>query len=117
MADPQYVRCQTVGQVIAAEVLREKITEHENQAVLTELTTAGDSTSWRMAVDLSQVMFLSSAGLGGLVTLNKRAVAGGGKLVIHGVQESILQLLKLTRLDKLLTIEPTRDAAIKRAAS
>lgn len=115
MAESQYVRVQRIGSVALAEVLREKITEHENQPVFGELSAAAVANGHRLAVDLSGVGMLSSAGLGGLITLHKSCAAGGGRMVVCGVQDQIHELLKLTHLNKLLTIADSRDAALKKA--
>jgi anti-sigma B factor antagonist len=115
MAEAQYVRVQPSGKVAVAEVLREKITEHENQAVFGDVTTAAAGSGHRVALDLSQVGLLSSAGLGALITLHKACASQGGRLVVFGVQSQILDLLKLTHLDRLLTIVPSREAAITKA--
>jgi anti-anti-sigma factor len=103
--------------VALAEVLREKITEHENTPVFDELGRAAASSGHRLAVDLGGVGLLSSAGLGGLISLHKACVAGGGRLVVFGVQDQILNVLKLTHLHKLLIISENRDAAIQKAGA
>ena len=117
MAESQYVGVQRVGAVAVAQVLREKITEHENQRVFAELSAAAAAANHRLAVDLSGVGLLSSAGLGGMINLHKTCVAGGGRLVVFGLQDPILEVLRLTHLHKLLTIADSRDAALKKAAS
>jgi len=117
MAESQYVTFELVGPVVAAQVLREKITEHENGAIENDLVAAAETHGWRLAVDLSQVMMLSSAGLGGLISLHNRCEAGGGKLVVYGIQDQIMQLMALTRLDKLLIFAPDRKTAIQKAAA
>ncbi len=117
MGESQYVRVERVGPVAVAAVLREKITEHENQPVFAELSSAAGASGHRLAVDLSAVGLLSSAGLGALITLHKACIAGGGRLIVFGVQTQILDLLKLTHLHKLLTIADSRDAAVKKAGA
>jgi anti-sigma B factor antagonist len=117
VGESQYVRTEPVGRVVLAEVLREKITEHENHAVFNDLSAAAAKHGQRVALDLGQVGLLSSAGLGGLITLHKACAAKGGRLVVFGVQDQILSLLKLTHLDKLLTIAPSREAAVEKAGA
>lgn len=114
MAESQYVRVSAEGGVTLAEVLREKITEHENQAVFTDLAAAAGAHGHRIALDLSQVGLLSSAGLGGLITLHKNCASNGGKLVVYGLRDSILGLLKLTRLDRLLVVALSREEAMEK---
>ena len=117
MTESQYVGVQRIGAVAVAQVLREKITEHENQPVFAELSSAAAASGHRLALDLSGVGLLSSAGLGGIITLHKSCNAGGGRLVVFGIQDQILDLLKLTHLNKLLTIADSRDAAVKKAGA
>lgn len=117
MAESQYVRIERVGGVALAEVLREKITEHENQPVFAELAAAAASSGHRLAVDLAGVGMLSSAGLGGMITLHKTCAGSGGKLVVFGIQDQILDLLKLTHLNKLLHVADSREAAVKKAGA
>jgi anti-anti-sigma factor len=115
MAESQYVRVKPTDGVMLAEVLREKITEHENHAVFTDLSAAAGAHGHRIALDLTQVGLLSSAGLGGLITLHKACAAKGGRLVVYGVQSPILDLLKLTRLDRLLLVAPSQAEAVQKA--
>jgi anti-sigma B factor antagonist len=117
MPDSQYIRSEPVGQVLSAQVLQEKITDRECTAILSDLIDAARAVSWRIALDLSKVMLLASAGLGTLINLHKQCVAGGGKLVVFGLSEELVELMKLTKLNKLLTISESRDAALKKAAA
>jgi len=117
MAESQYVKAETVGQVLAAQVLWEKITDRECTAVLNDLMAAAKDTTWRIALDLSNVMMLASAGLGTLINLHKSCQTGGGKLVVFGLRDEIRELMTLTRLNRLLTIVDSRDAAIQKASA
>lgn len=68
---------------------------------------------WRYVVlDLSSVRFLDSTGLGVLVHLHKRA-ARGGRFVLCGVGEMVLDVLRLTRMDRALSVVPTAADAIR----
>jgi anti-sigma B factor antagonist len=117
MGDAQYVRLEPAGPVALAVILREKITEHENQPVFGELVKAASGSRYRLAIDLGGVGFLSSAGLGALIALHKTCAAAGGKLVVFGIQDQILSLLKLTQLHRLLTIVDGRDEALQKAGA
>lgn len=117
MVDTQNISVRSVAGVAVAEILRDKITEHENQAVFADLNAAAAANRHRLAVDLGRIGLLSSAGLGGLITLHKACAAQGGRLVIFGVQDQILNLLRLTHLDRLLTVATSRDDALQKAAA
>jgi len=71
----------------------------------------------RLILDFAQVQFLSSQVVGLLLSLLKKVTAlksadGGAELVLCGLRPQVLDLLKITRLDRLLTIKPTRKEAI-----
>ena len=117
MSESQYIKSETVGEVLATQILWEKVTDRECGAVLNDLVEAARGFSWRIALDLSKVMLLASAGLGMLINLHKQCTTGGGKLVVFGLSDELVELMKLTKLNKLLTFADSRDAAIKKAAA
>jgi anti-sigma B factor antagonist len=63
----------------------------------------------RLVIDLAAVTFMDSTGLGALVATLK--TAGGGRIALCGVRDSVATLFKLTRMDKVFRIFPTRPAA------
>ncbi|NTU84202.1 MAG: anti-sigma factor antagonist [Chloroflexales bacterium] len=66
----------------------------------------------RLVVDLAQVSFLDSAGIGGLVAAMKRARAAGGDLALCALPQPVAMTLRLVHLDKALGIFPTEAAAL-----
>jgi anti-anti-sigma factor len=52
-------------------------------------------------------------GLGALVNLNKTCKANGGKFAIFNLAPEIVEVLKITKLDRVVNIAKDRDAAIK----
>lgn len=71
----------------------------------------------RMVLDFTKVQYLSSQAIGIILTLNKKLTgtsAGGENLVLCGVGPQLMQLLKITRLDRILTIKPTQVEAVSR---
>jgi len=65
----------------------------------------------RIVVDLNEVSFMDSSGLGALVAGLKRARQGSGELRITGVNTQVATVLKLTNLDRVLRAHPSVDAA------
>lgn len=63
-----------------------------------ELATAGDDVT----LDVSNVSFIDSSGVGGLVFLYKRLAANGRKLMISGLSGQPRQLLDHLRLTPIL---------------
>ena len=62
-------------------------------------------------IDLSQTELTDSAGVGMLVMCNSTAVAGEGRLLIAGANERVSQILKLTRVDQILSLHGSVDEA------
>ena len=59
-----------------------------------------------LLLDISRVEYVDSAGLGMLVHTYGLLKAKQGKLRLKGVQPRVMELLKLTATDTLMTIEP-----------
>ena len=56
-------------------------------------------------LDFSAVDYIDSAGLGMLVTLQKRTAQRGGGLVISGLTGLVKELFVLTRVDRVFAVE------------
>jgi anti-sigma B factor antagonist len=78
------------------------VTSEEMKRQLAALLEPGKAT---VVVDLHDVGFVDSSGLGALVALHHFAEARGSRFVICDVPPHVQDLLTLTRLDKLLTVE------------
>lgn len=79
-----------------------------------ELADAIDaSTEKRIVLDFSKVQFMSSSMLGKLVKVNKQCKSFKIKLKLCSVSPDILEVFKITRLDKLFDIEADAEAARK----
>lgn len=66
-----------------------------------------------LVVDLDQVDFVDSSGLGALVSILK-SLGGRGSVAVCNVKGPVLNLFKLTRMDKVFTIVGTRAEALAR---
>jgi anti-anti-sigma factor len=62
-------------------------------------------------VDLSKIEFLDSSGLGALVQLVKKAQSVTGTLQVVS-NARVTQTVKLVRLEKFLSLQPSVDAAL-----
>ena len=70
-----------------------------------------DQGQRKLVLDLGQVNFMDSSGLGALVFVMKH-LGHAGRLHICGVTPSVMAVLKLTRMDRVLKTFETRQAAI-----
>jgi anti-sigma B factor antagonist len=68
----------------------------------------------RIVLDFERVQYLSSQAIGMLLGVQKKLAAlQGGKLILCGVGPRLMELLKITRLDRVLTVKPTQQEAVK----
>ena len=58
-------------------------------------------------LDLSDVPYMDSAGMGAIINFYVSCQKNGKKLILAGVNDRIHTLLELTNTDKLLTVVPT----------
>ena len=67
-----------------------------------------------IVLDFEQVEYLSSQAIGIVLTLNKKlATLTHTSLVLCGVGPKLMELIKITRLDKILKIKPSQREAVK----
>jgi anti-sigma B factor antagonist len=68
----------------------------------------------KLVLDFERVQYLSSQAIGIVLTLNKKLSAlKGSKMILCGVGPKLMELLKITRLDRILTVKPTQHEAVK----
>ena len=75
---------------------------------LSELAASGRP----LVVELDQVSFIDSAGLGALVGAAKRAAAHGASLHVACARPQVRQLFRLTGLDRQIPLARTLDEAL-----
>lgn len=68
----------------------------------------------RIVLDLAQVDFLDSSGLGALVAAMKQA-GQERRLELAGLSPMVEKVFRLTRMDTVFTIHPDLDAAMAQA--
>ncbi|MCD6364694.1 MAG: STAS domain-containing protein [Planctomycetes bacterium] len=78
---------------------------------LFELIDAKDCR--KLVVDFRAVNFLASQMIGVLITLDNKARAIKGKVVLCGLRDSLMKVFKITRLDKRLTFASDETEALR----
>jgi anti-anti-sigma factor len=77
--------------------------------VMDKLVDEGPS---HLILDLSQIDFVDSSGLGALVQLVKKAQGAGGSVQIV-TNPRVTQTVKLVRLEQFLSLQPSVDVALE----
>ncbi|MGD2163117.1 MAG: STAS domain-containing protein [Anaerolineales bacterium] len=84
-------------------------TAGEFEDVLNEFTQHGKNN---LVLDLSEVDFISSAGLRVLVTARKAVKSAGGEIVFADSSEQVIETLEIAGLDVLFEQYPDRETAV-----
>jgi anti-sigma B factor antagonist len=69
----------------------------------------------RLVLDLSRVEFVDSSGCGAILTCLRQVNSVGGKLSVCGVTRPVRALFELVRMNRILDVYDSREAAIKAA--
>lgn len=84
-------------------------TVDEVKRTLAGLIDGGQS---RVIMDLGEVGYIDSSGMGAMVAAMKRARAAGGDVRLCALQDDVRGIFELTRLVRAMSIHPTRQEAL-----
>lgn len=106
---------ETIGDVQVIRVREDRIDAAaavDFKAQMTAMTAAGGT---RVILDLANVSFVDSSGLGAIVASMKQME--GRKLELAGMQETVAQVFRLTRMDSVFPIHDSVSEAVSRSQS
>jgi anti-anti-sigma factor len=78
------------------------VTSEDVKGELARLLDGGCTT---LRLDLSEVGFVDSSGLGALVAIHRHAEARGARFVVRSVPPPVQRLFEITRLGDLLSVD------------
>lgn len=110
------LRVKIVGEATVVEV-RGEIDLHWAPQLRAALIKAAQVESPRVVVDLSEVSFLDSTGIGVLVGALKRVREKGGVLHFCGAASRVRRVFEITGLMQALPIFESREAALAALAT
>lgn len=77
-----------------------------------ELITLHAEGVKNIILDLAEVKYIDSSGLSSLLVGNRVIQEDGGTFALAALSDHVLKLVKISQLDNVLTILPTRQEAI-----
>lgn len=111
------IELRTEGPVVVASFVKGRF--QDEKQILSTLERLGkiiDSRkNVRMILDMEQIQYLSSAGLGRLVSLLKKAMSGGGFMHLARLRPEIRELFDVMRLTQIFKIFETVEAGVTAA--
>ena len=104
-----------VGTNVVLEVQETRLGADKTAAFKEQVGRYLDGGSASIILDLSQVVFIDSSGLGAILSILKR-MPKGAELIICGATDPVMTMFKLTRLDRVFTMRGTVDEAVSTLA-
>jgi len=102
-------------EVMTIEFIDRNILDEANIAQISEEigNLIDDESLPKFLIDFSNVDHLSSAALGALITINNKIKAKDGQLRLSNINDQIIEVFEITRLDRLFQIHKTVDEAME----
>lgn len=69
-----------------------------------------------LVVDLSKLEFITSAGLRALLMAHRTVAAGGGRMIVTGLQGVVKEVFRISKFDVLLSVADTTAEAVGRVS-
>ena len=104
------------GEVLIIEVQEQRVDARVAASVKKYLTDKFDEGIYSLVLDFKNVKFIDSSGLGALVTALKQ-LGHRGSMVLSGVDDSVMEVFKLTRMDRIFKVFSNEEEAVNALAT
>lgn len=94
-------------------VREERLDAHNSGDLKAELAGLFEGKEKNILVDLKDVKFIDSSGLGALVSGFKNAISHQGSLKLSGLQPQVRSMFELTRLHRVFEIFNSSEEAME----
>ena len=99
--------------VVVIEVREERLDAHNAGDLKVEMQRLYTEGNKNLIIDLKDVRFIDSSGLGALVSGFKNAISQQGSLKLASLQPQVKSMFELTRLHRVFEIFPTTGDALE----
>ncbi|HEY3307412.1 MAG TPA: STAS domain-containing protein [Desulfuromonadaceae bacterium] len=107
------LKTEASGDLMVIFVREERLDAHNSDELKKEMNRLFDSGAKDILLDLKEVRFIDSSGLGVLVSGFKNASTRQGSLKLCGLQAQVKSMFELTRLHRVFDIFQTVDEALE----
>jgi anti-sigma B factor antagonist len=97
---------------IVISLEEERLDAHNSGELKVVMQKLFESGNTNLLVDLKNVRFIDSSGLGALVSGFKNATSNQGTLKLSSLQPQVKSMFELTRLHRVFEIFPTKADAV-----
>jgi anti-sigma B factor antagonist len=105
---------ETCGTLLVVTVCENRIDAASAIQFKERMREATQAPSERVLLDMSQVAFLDSSGLGAVVGVMKM-LGADRKLELVGLTPTVAKVFRLTRMDTVFTIHPEMSDGLRKA--
>lgn len=89
----------------------EKLDGIVSPSLKSELVMVNADGFGNVIIDLSTARYCDSSGLSAILVGNRLCKNAGGSFIICGLQDPVMKLIQISKLDSILTITPTVSEA------
>ena len=107
------IKTELNGKVMVVMVREERLDAHNSDELKIEMNRLFESGTKNLLVDLKEVRFIDSSGLGVLVSGFKNASTHQGSIKLCSLQNQVKSMFELTRLHRVFDIYQTIDEALE----
>ncbi len=113
-----YTTLEERGSVIIVGFKMKMLNDEENIEQLgQELFTLVEQYNWlKVAVDMSNVEYLTSSVIGKIITLHRKLHRNHGEMVLFGLTEGVATILRTSKLLSYFTVADNKSAALAQFA-
>jgi anti-sigma B factor antagonist len=98
--------------ITALFIKEDRLDANNSEELKTELHRLFENNTKNLIIDLKEVLFIDSSGLGVLVSGYKNASTLHGSLKLSSLQSQVKSMFELTRLHRVFDIFTTVDEAL-----
>ncbi len=104
----------SINEVHGVTVFRPGVSkvDQSNASVFLAPLNALPTGAQRIVLDLSEIAFLDSAGLGAIVSLIRQTRTEGGEIRLCNPRSAVKVLFSMVRLENIVKIDPDVDTAV-----
>jgi anti-sigma B factor antagonist len=106
------LKTETHGKIQVIIIHEERLDAHNSEMLKTEVNRIFNQGTHELLIDLKDVRFIDSSGLGVLVSGFKNASTHQGSLKLCSLQSQVKSMFELTRLHRVFDIFPSVDEAL-----
>ena len=100
-----------IGSVLVVELPTGNV-DAANSMELREALESLVSNGTQIVIDMANVSFVDSSGLGSLLSIKREIGDRHGEMKLCGMLDSVAKMFSLVRMDRVFDIHPTRDEAV-----